>query len=112
MSLPFRDAGVRLHVETSGVGEPILLVHGFLLNGSLWNPLVAELPEEWAAIVPDLRGHGGSGIGSPIDVDLLADDLARVLDLTTDGGPAVVVGFSLGGYAAMALCRRHPERRA
>jgi len=61
-------------------------------------------------ITPDLRGFGGSRLGDDEpSVDLMADDVARVLD--HEGiDRAVVGGLSMGGYVTMAFCRRHRDR--
>ncbi|GAA3116080.1 alpha/beta hydrolase [Planomonospora alba] len=61
-------------------------------------------------ITPDLRGFGGSRLGDDEpSIDVMADDVARLLD--EEGvDRAVVGGQSMGGYVTMALCRRHPDR--
>jgi pimeloyl-ACP methyl ester carboxylesterase len=61
-------------------------------------------------VTPDLRGFGGSRLGEDDpSLDLMADDVARLLD---DEGVdrAVIGGQSMGGYVTMAFCRRHPDR--
>ncbi len=98
-----------LYYDDTGTGTPLLFVHAFPLHGAMWRPQVAALAGEVRCIVPDLPGFGRSAGGGPWTMDRFADDLARVLD---DAGVsrAVVCGLSLGGYAAFALWRRHPER--
>jgi 3-oxoadipate enol-lactonase len=102
--------GVRLRWEVFGEGEPVLLAHGFPLSGALWRPVVERLGAGWRCIVPDLRGHGGSAATPEAGMDDHADDLAGLLDALGETRPVVLVGMSMGGYAAFAFVRRHPER--
>ncbi|MGO4536564.1 alpha/beta fold hydrolase [Leifsonia sp. 2MCAF36] len=99
----------RLHVDRHPGADPVLLVHGFASTGALtwestgWVAALAEVGR--GAIVPDLRGHGGSD--SPHDPDayspdLLAADLLTVLD--EQGVERVdVMGYSMGSWVALAL---------
>jgi pimeloyl-ACP methyl ester carboxylesterase len=88
---------------TSGAGTPLVLLHAFPLDGRMWAPQVEALP--------DLRGFGAARDQAVEEagMDLLADDVARLLD---DRGLDRVVlgGLSLGGYVALALLRRHADR--
>jgi len=96
---------------TSGAGTPLVLLHAFPLDGRMWAPQVEALAGHYQVIVPDLRGFGAARDQAveQAGMDLLADDVARLLD---DRGLDRVVlgGLSLGGYVALALMRRHAER--
>ena len=107
---------MRLHVERFAGADPVLLVHGFATTGALtWEATgwVAALAAAGrGAVVPDLRGHGGSAaphepaVYSP---DLLAGDLVAVLD--EQGLDQVdVIGYSMGSWVALALAGRAPQR--
>jgi len=89
---------------------PIVLVHGFLMNSSMWDGVRACLPRTVHAVAPDLRGHGRCPATPSVRVADLADDMARQLTDAFGERPATVVGFSLGGYVALELVRAHPER--
>jgi 3-oxoadipate enol-lactonase len=102
--------GISLHFEVHGKGEPVLFVHGFPLSGRLWDPAVALLQDRFELIVPDLRGHGRSGISEDVTMARYADDLAALLDVAGAKERVTVVGHSMGGYIAFELYRRHPER--
>lgn len=52
--------GVKIYYETYGSGEPLLLLHGFLLSHQIWEPWIERLSSNYQLIVPDLRGHGRS----------------------------------------------------
>jgi pimeloyl-ACP methyl ester carboxylesterase len=96
---------------TSGAGTPLVLLHAFPLDGRMWAPQVEALAGSYQVIVPDLRGFGAARdqAVSEAGMDLLADDVARLLD---DRGLDRVVlgGLSLGGYVALAFLRHHADR--
>ena len=96
---------------TSGAGTPLVLLHAFPLDGRMWAPQVEALAGSYQVIVPDLRGFGAARdqVVEEAGMDLLADDLLRLLD---DRGLDRVVlgGLSLGGYVALAFMRRHADR--
>lgn len=98
---------------TSGAGTPVVLLHAFPLDGRMWAPQAEALAGTgtYQVILPDLRGFGAAKeqVVEEAGMDLLADDLARLLD---DRGLDRVVlgGLSLGGYVAFAFVRRHADR--
>jgi len=98
-----------LAVHTAGSGIPLVLLHAFPLDHSMWlrqEPLAAEL----RLIVPDQRGFGGSRGSLPTSIEQLAEDVVALLDALHVAGPAVVCGISMGGYVAQHLAARHPGR--
>jgi pimeloyl-ACP methyl ester carboxylesterase len=90
--------------------QAILLVHGTRLSRAVWAPQVSRLAGEFRVVTPDLPGHG-SLADVPFTLAGAADSLAEVIDEAA-GGRAIVVGHSLGGYVAMELAARFPERVA
>ncbi len=106
----------RLHVDRHPGADPALLVHGFASTGALtweatgWVQALAEAGR--GAIVPDLRGHGGSDAPHDPDAyspDLLAQDLVAVLD--EQGIDRVdAIGYSMGSWVALALVGMAPHR--
>jgi pimeloyl-ACP methyl ester carboxylesterase len=96
---------------TSGTGTLLVLLHAFPLDGRMWAPQVEALAGSYQVIVPDLRGFGAARDQAVEEagMDLLADDVARLLD---DRGLDRVVlgGLSMGGYVALAFARRHADR--
>ncbi|GAB2605985.1 alpha/beta fold hydrolase [Streptomyces capparidis] len=103
--------GITLAYEDHGTGEPVLLIHGHPFDRSMWAPQTAHLAATgWRAIVPDLRGYGGSQVVPGVaGLDVLAGDLAALLDhLGVER--AVVAGLSMGGQIAMDFHRQFPER--
>lgn len=89
---------------------PLLLIHGFPLNATLWSPQMDDLANYARVIAPDLRGHGNSdAVPGPYSVEMLADDCADLLDYLAVSTPFVVCGLSMGGYVALEMMRRYPE---
>lgn len=92
-----------------GSGLPVLFLHGFPHNRSLWSPQLGALAAPARTISMDLRGFGESDAAEPLGVDGYADDAAALLD-TLGVERAVVAGLSMGGYATFAFWRRHRQR--
>ena len=91
---------------------PLVLVHGYPFDHSLWDAVVAALGEGFDVLTPDLPGFGGRAIGeAEPSLDRMADDLKAVLD-QRDIRRAVVAGMSMGGYVALSFAERHPDRLA
>ena len=102
---------VELAVEVRGEGVPVLFVHGFPFDRTMWRHQLATLSRV-RRIAPDLRGVGGSGAPPAADEYSLAryaDDLVAVLD-ALGVRQAVLCGLSMGGYVIFELLRRHPGR--
>ena len=101
---------VELGVEVRGDGTPVLFVHGFPFDRTVWRHQLATLSRA-KRIAPDLRGVGASGAPTSDGYALTryADDLVTVLD-ALGVRAAVVCGLSMGGYVLFELLRRHPER--
>lgn len=104
-----RSSDADLVYESFGQGPPILLLHPFPVNREFWKP-AAEFLSNYRIILPDLRGHGDSGIGDgPATMAKHANDLSRILD-HADVGRAPIVGVSIGGYAIFEFWRRFKNR--
>jgi pimeloyl-ACP methyl ester carboxylesterase len=105
--------GTRIHVEVTGEGRPVVLLHGFPDSGRMWAPQVAALAAAgFQVIVPDLRGYGGSD--KPADVEsyaspFLAGDVLGVLD-HLGHERAHVVGHDWGAAVAWAIASLVPDR--
>jgi len=93
----------------AGAGTPLLFLHAFPLNRTMWAPQLSALVERCRCIAADFRGFGDSTVTPPYSVDQYADDSARLLDVLHID-KVVLVGCSMGGYAAFAFWRRHRAR--
>jgi 3-oxoadipate enol-lactonase len=103
------EASPALAYEDVGTGLPVVLLHAFPLDATMWQPQLAALMSECRCIAPDLRGFGNSPVDGPYSMDQYADDVAALLD-TLQVERAVVAGLSMGGYVAFAFWRRHRTR--
>ena len=99
-----------LYFTERGSGPPLLLVHGLMVTGEMFKPVIEHLATRYHVIVPDLRGHGRSrGLPPPYTAAQLASDLSRLLDhLGIDS--TAVLGYSQGGAIAQQLVLDHPKR--
>ena len=102
--------GIDLYYETHGSGRPLVLLHGGLGSGEMFGPVLPSFTDHRQVILVDLQGHGRTAdIDRPIDVRLMADDVAALIEhLGLDD--VDLVGYSLGGGVALQTAIRHPER--
>ena len=105
--------GTRLHAEVHGAdaAPTIILVHGWVEASRLWHNQIRDLARDFRVVVYDQRGHGKSDRSATGDynADLLADDLAVVLDaLVPQAERCVLAGHSMGAMAIIAWAGRNP----
>jgi 3-oxoadipate enol-lactonase len=93
----------------TGPGLPVLFVHAFPLNRTMWAPQVSALVDRCRCIAADLRGFGESSVTPPYSMEQYADDLAHLLE-QLHVAKVVLVGCSMGGYVSFAFWRRHRHR--
>ncbi|HPF12896.1 MAG: alpha/beta hydrolase [Planctomycetes bacterium] len=104
-------AGCDLHHVFHGKGPAALFLHGFPLDHTMWSDQLPALADLRECIAPDLRGFGRSeaSTNAVLTMDQIASDAAAVLDArgieTVD-----LIGFSMGGYAALAFAEHYPKR--
>lgn len=96
--------------DIAGAGPPVVLLHPFPVNHEFWLPVTKDLASRYRLIMPDLRGHGESGLGNgPATMQKHALDVARVMSAAgVDRAP--LVGVSIGGYAIFEFWRRFRDR--
>lgn len=105
-----RVRGIKLAFEDAGEGAPVIFLHGFPFNRSMWREQVEALSGAHRVVAPDLRGHGSNSVTSePATMEEMAADVAALLDELKIGA-AVVAGLSMGGYVALAFAREYPSR--
>lgn len=102
-------AGVDLAVEIQGRGLPVVFVHGFPLDHTMWDAQIAEFSGDCQVLAPDLRGFGASGVTPGIvTMERFADDLAELADGVGIASQGVVLcGLSMGGYIAFQFLRKY-----
>jgi pimeloyl-ACP methyl ester carboxylesterase len=101
---------IPLAYQRTGKGQPLLLVHGFPLDHTFWEPILPHLTPHFDIILPDLRGFGNSPTtASGYNLEDLATDLNALLD-HLELPAACLAGHSMGGYIALAFARRFKHR--
>jgi pimeloyl-ACP methyl ester carboxylesterase len=100
-----------LNRSVTGDGPPLVILHGLFGSGRNWSTIANRLAARgWRVITPDLRNHGASAWHNAMDYPAMAADIRASLDEAAGGQPAVLVGHSMGGKAAMRLALESPER--
>ena len=99
------------NVVDEGSGQPILFVHGFPLDHSMWRFQVEEFSKRNRVICPDLPGFGASPASDKtMTMKSLADGLAQLLDALAVTEPVVFCGLSMGGYVGWQFWKHHRDR--
>src|SRR6267142_596505 len=99
---------IEIAYDDEGSGPPVVLLHGYPFNRSMWHDQTQALRNSHRVIVPDLRGHGDSEV-APATIETMARDVGALM--TSLGiGEVTIGGLSMGGYIALAFYRLFPER--
>jgi pimeloyl-ACP methyl ester carboxylesterase len=102
---------VALAVADRGHGPPLVFLHGFPLDHTMWQAQIRHFAGAWRVVAPDLRGFGGSQVVPGITtMEQMADDVAALLDALEINEPVVLAGLSMGGYVAFQFWKRHQRR--
>lgn len=105
-------------VCAEGQGHPIVFLHGFPLDHTMWESQFDSLASSYRVIAPDLRGFGGTTLPDKepekavSTMAEMADDLVEDLEFLEVHEPIVLCGLSMGGYVAFEFWRRHRTRLA
>jgi pimeloyl-ACP methyl ester carboxylesterase len=95
--------------DEHGAGDPLVLLHGGLVDARWFEPNLAPLAERFHVYTPERRGHGHTAdVDGPISYQLMADDTIAFLDAVL-GGPADLVGHSDGAFVAMLVAIQRPD---
>jgi 3-oxoadipate enol-lactonase len=103
---------VQLYYEESGTGFPVIFLHGFPFDHTIWEALAPLMTDKARLVFPDLRGLGRSPVPDGIySMRLLAEDVLNLMN-TLKIERAILVGHSMGGYASLAFAQAYPQRLA
>jgi pimeloyl-ACP methyl ester carboxylesterase len=102
--------GIQIAYDRHGSGTPLVFLHGYPLDHTIWDEIVPLLEGDFDLVAPDLRGFGQSTlVEEQYSIADMAADVAALLDeLGIEN--TYVVGHSMGGYVALAFVRNYPER--
>ena len=104
--------GTNIVFSRRGKGTPLVLLHGYPLDRTIWNDLAPMLMDEFDLIIPDMRGFGESDVmEADRSIIAYASDVAGLLERLRIR-TAHVVGHSMGGYVALAFAREYPRQTA
>ena len=105
-----RIHGIEMAYDEVGSGSPVVLLHGYPFNRSMWHEQAEALKSTCRIITPDLRGHGDTTVtNDTVTMEEMARDVVALLDEL--GIERVsLAGLSMGGYVTLALYRRFPLR--
>jgi pimeloyl-ACP methyl ester carboxylesterase len=95
-------------IRELGNGPAVVLLHGYPLDGAMWSGVARALAPALRVLKPDLPGHGDNAAAAPSSLEAHADFAEAILDQLE--GPVGLAGFSMGGYVALALMKRRPEK--
>src|ERR1044071_8194241 len=105
-----RINNINLAYTDTGVGRPVVLIHGYPFNRALWTEQLPALSNDHRIIAPDLRGFGESEASRDTStMSQLAADVARLMD-HLQIPRATIGGLSMGGYVALAFYKQFPSR--
>ena len=100
---------VRTWYDERGEGEPLVLLHGGLVDARFFEKNIDALSDRFHVYTPERRGHGHSpDVDGPITYDLMAQHTIAILDAVV-GGPTHLVGHSDGAFVAMLVAMRRPD---
>ena len=100
---------VRTWYDERGEGDPLVLMHGGLVDARFFDPNVGPLAERFHVYLPERRGHGRTpDVDGPITYQLMTDDTVAFLDQVV-GEPADLVGHSDGAFIAMQVAMQRPD---
>lgn len=91
---------------------PLVLLHPFPLDAGFWSSVSPHLAAHRQVLTPEFPGLGSAPPVPSPGVDAFADEVAALIAREAPGGRAAICGLSLGGYVALAVAARHPERVA
>ncbi|HEV2353945.1 MAG TPA: alpha/beta fold hydrolase, partial [Puia sp.] len=100
----------RMHFRDMGRGQPVILLHGFAEDATVWDNQAEALGKIARVIIPDLPGSGGSPLaGRPVTMESMATGIRELLD-DLRIGKTILIGHSMGGYISLAFAALYPER--
>lgn len=93
-----------IHIETTGSGPNLVLLHGWGMSGAVWQPVVKKLSKLFTLHIVDLPGMGLSRPTEPYHLHIIAEKVAEMLPASVD-----VIGWSWGGQVAMRIALDQPD---
>jgi pimeloyl-ACP methyl ester carboxylesterase len=107
---PYVDLdGIRTWYDERGAGDPVVFLHGAIVDSRFYEENVAALAERFHVYSPDRRGHGRTpDVEGPMTFEAGVDDMVALLEDVV-GGPADLVGHSNGAFIGLLTALRRPD---
>lgn len=99
----------KIHYTVSGVGQPVVLLHGFAEDHDVWKYQQEQLSQHCKLIIPDLPGSGASALLDDMSMEGMAACVKELIDgeLAGDSAPVIMIGHSMGGYITLAFAEKY-----
>ncbi len=106
----FNYQSANIFYRVTGSGKPVVLMHGFGEDGTIWDKQINFLQAHCRLIIPDLPGSGQSDCITDMSIEGMCTLVKAIIDneLTTTDERATVLGHSMGGYITLALAEKYP----
>lgn len=105
--------GKKIFYRVTGIGNPVVFIHGFGEDGSIFDSQVDHLKSKLKLIVPDLPGLGKSELIDDMSMEGLAEVIRTIMEFESKnnlaGSKGALIGHSMGGYITLALVEKYPE---
>jgi pimeloyl-ACP methyl ester carboxylesterase len=111
----FAYQSAEIFYRLTGTGQPVVLIHGFGEDGTVWHNQIAELEKKHSLIIPDLPGSGNSSLIPDMSIEGMAEcikalTLFELPQFPLQGTEGVAfLGHSMGGYITLALTEKYPQ---
>ncbi|MBA2498797.1 MAG: alpha/beta hydrolase [Chitinophagaceae bacterium] len=94
-----------------GSGKPVVFIHGFGEDHSIWQNQIAHFKNQYQLIIPDLPGSGTSELVNDMSIEGMADIVKNIADdaIQTPNEKIIIIGHSMGGYIALAFAEKYPD---
>ncbi|MDF2192235.1 alpha/beta hydrolase [Paraflavitalea sp. CAU 1676] len=103
--------GHALFYRVTGNGTPVILLHGFAEDNTIWQHQTAALESQYQLIIPDLPGSGRSGATADMSMEGLAQSVKEILTAELpEEQQVIMIGHSMGGYVTLAFAEMYPEK--
>lgn len=104
-----KHKGINIYYSDNGEGKPVVLLHGFLENSTMWDAFIPELSKKNRIICIDLLGHGKTGcLGYVHTMESMAESVHAVINHLKIKRSAII-GHSMGGYVALAYAEKYSK---
>ncbi len=104
----------QIHYKVSGIGVPVILLHGFAEDSDVWKYQQDELSKHYRLIIPDLPGCGQSGLIEDMSIEGMANCIKEIIDqelpVKNAENEVIMIGHSMGGYITLAFAEKYPAR--